>query len=101
MNLANLQDVLVVLILTLVSPPTCLCLQAPAHRFRHTKFALEQAFGMRLEEMFESIEKAPVASGSIGQIHRAMLSKKGAKVTGCTPGQVVAVKVSARVKDGG
>ena len=54
---------------------------------------------MRLEEIFESIEKAPVASGSIGQIHRAMLSKKGAKVTGCTPGQVVAVKVGPGESD--
>ena len=67
--------------------------QAPAHNFHHTKLALERSFGMRLEEVFDSIETLPVASGSIGQIHRATLSTKGAAVTGCSPGQVVAVKV--------
>ena len=67
--------------------------QAPAHRFKHTKIALERAFGMQLEEVFDSIETQPVASGSIGQIHRATLSKKGAAVTGCLQGQIVAVKV--------
>lgn len=38
-------------------------------------------------ELFESIETKPVASGSIGQIHRAVLSAKGAAMTGEPPGQ--------------
>jgi aarF domain-containing kinase len=67
--------------------------QAPAHSFRFTKLAVEQAFGMRLDEIFEYIDREPVASGSIGQIHRARLSKRGAAITGSEPGQVVAVKV--------
>lgn len=71
-------------------------MQAPAHGFKHTQRALEQAFDMKLSELFESIDRRPVASGSIGQIHKAKLSEKGAAITGCRPGQVVAVKVGAR-----
>ena len=56
---------------------------------------------MRLEEVFDSIDTRPVASGSIGQIHRATLSRKGAAVTGCRHGQVVAVKVSGQGGRGG
>jgi len=67
--------------------------QAPAHAFRHTKTILERAFGMPLSDVFETFETAPVASGSIGQIHRATLSARGAAVTGCHAGQIVAVKV--------
>ncbi|GFH07511.1 ABC1 domain-containing protein [Haematococcus lacustris] len=37
---------------------------------------------MKYEELFEWLERAPVASGSIGQIHRAKLSEKGAALTG-------------------
>ncbi|GAX81695.1 hypothetical protein CEUSTIGMA_g9123.t1 [Chlamydomonas eustigma] len=67
--------------------------QAPAHRFFHTQQTVEAAFGMPLDDIFEFIEMRPVASGSIGQIHRAKLSKKGAAITGCHPGAIVAVKV--------
>lgn len=48
---------------------------------------------MPCSELFEFIEKNPVASGSIGQIHRARLSEKGAALTGFEAGQTVAVKV--------
>eukprot|EP00798_Chlamydomonas_sp_ICE-L_P002143 gene2143-18192_t len=67
--------------------------QAPEHSFKYSKVAIESALGMPMEDLFDVIDPAPVASGSIGQIHRAVLSKKGAGITGCTPGQVVAVKV--------
>jgi len=67
--------------------------QAPAHRFKHTKKAIEEAFGMRCEDIFEYIDTQPVASGSIGQIHRARLSSRAAAITGFEPGEVVAVKV--------
>ncbi|KAG2448971.1 hypothetical protein HYH02_005725 [Chlamydomonas schloesseri] len=67
--------------------------QAPAHAFRHTKAAIEAAFGVPLSELFSSIEQAPVASGSIGQIHRATLSERGAELTGMAPGTTVAIKV--------
>lgn len=46
---------------------------APAHGFAYTKREVESAFGVRLEDLFETFEVLPVASGSIAQIHRAIL----------------------------
>jgi ABC1 atypical kinase-like domain len=47
---------------------------------------VQQAFGAPISELFDEFGKAPVASGSIGQIHRAVLSKRGAHNTGVAPG---------------
>lgn len=65
--------------------------KAPAHNFRQTKRTVEGAFGRKLSEIFEDFEEEPVASGSIAQVHRAVLRFR-------YPGQkskpmVVAVKV--------
>jgi aarF domain-containing kinase len=57
-----------------------LCLQlsklhsnAPEHSFAFTKKSIENAFGRKLSEIFEEFDEAPVASGSIAQVHRASL----------------------------
>ncbi|XP_021861015.1 ABC1 family protein YPL109C, mitochondrial isoform X2 [Spinacia oleracea] len=47
--------------------------QAPAHSFAFTKKTVEKAFGRKLGEIFEKFEEEPVASGSIAQVHRAIL----------------------------
>ncbi|CAK9180599.1 unnamed protein product [Ilex paraguariensis] len=47
--------------------------QAPEHSFSYTKKTIERAFGRKLSEIFEDFEEAPVASGSIAQVHRASL----------------------------
>jgi aarF domain-containing kinase len=65
--------------------------KAPAHKYSQTKHIIEGAFGRKVEEIFEDFEEEPVASGSIAQIHRAVLRYR-------YPGQmskpmVVAVKV--------
>lgn len=65
--------------------------KAPAHNFAQTKRTVEAAFGRKLDEIFEDFEEDPVASGSIAQVHRAVLRYR-------YPGQmskpmVVAVKV--------
>ncbi|KAH9300518.1 hypothetical protein KI387_012101, partial [Taxus chinensis] len=65
--------------------------KAPAHEFSHTKKTVESAFGRRLQDIFEDFEVEPVASGSIAQVHRAVLRFKD-------PGQevkpmIVAVKI--------
>ena len=65
--------------------------KAPAHSYYQTKQIIEGAFGRKVEEIFEDFEEEPVASGSIAQIHRAVLRYR-------YPGQmskpmVVAVKV--------
>ncbi|XP_057538799.1 uncharacterized protein LOC130816158 [Amaranthus tricolor] len=47
--------------------------KAPEHNFAYTKRTVEKAFGRRISEIFESFEEKPVASGSIAQVHRAVL----------------------------
>lgn len=57
----------------LCSELTKLHMKAPAHSFSHTKKTVEKAFHRKLSEIFADFEEAPVASGSIAQIHRASL----------------------------
>ncbi|KAK9267905.1 hypothetical protein L1049_010342 [Liquidambar formosana] len=65
--------------------------KAPEHSFAYTRKTIEKAFGRKLSEIFSDFEEAPIASGSIAQVHRASLRFR-------YPGQqvkpmVVAVKV--------
>lgn len=50
--------------------------KAPAHKFSYSKKSIENAFGRKLTEIFENFEEEPVASGSIAQVHRAILKYK-------------------------
>jgi aarF domain-containing kinase len=67
----------------------------PSHKYCHTKRLVEQAFGQRMEDMFEDFEEEPCASGSIAQVHKAKLSEEGAKRLHMenSQSQTVAVKV--------
>lgn len=47
--------------------------KAPEHSFAYSKKTIEKAFGRTLSEIFDYFEEAPVASGSIAQVHRATL----------------------------
>lgn len=47
--------------------------KAPAHSFYYTRKTVENAFGRKLPEIFTKFEEEPVASGSIAQVHRAIL----------------------------
>lgn len=47
--------------------------KAPSHDFAQTRRTVEGAFGRKLGEIFEDFEEEPVASGSIAQVHRAVL----------------------------
>ncbi|KAF9587478.1 hypothetical protein IFM89_003417 [Coptis chinensis] len=47
--------------------------KAPEHSFAYTKRTIEKAFNRKLREIFDDFEEAPVASGSIAQVHRAKL----------------------------
>lgn len=67
--------------------------KAPAHSARFSIAAVEAAFGAPIDQMFDSFEEDPVASGSIAQVHRATLSARGARGTSLPPGATVAVKV--------
>lgn len=55
---------------------------------------MREAFGRPLSYFFDEFEEQPVASGSIAQVHRAILSERGAAETGFPVGTMVAVKVS-------
>ena len=66
---------------------------APAHSYETTRISVKHAFGFDLETLFSDFEKNPVASGSIGQIHKATVSAVGSRLTGMDEGVVVAVKV--------
>ncbi|GKY91355.1 hypothetical protein MPSEU_000107700 [Mayamaea pseudoterrestris] len=58
---------------------------APAHSWRISKETLEQSLQLApntLEQVFDEIETTPIASGSIAQVHRAVLS-----------GELVALKI--------
>ena len=95
---------------TLCSALTELHADAPAHSWKITKRTVEEALCIpkgRLLEVFQSFEREPVASGSIAQIHRAVIRPSGAaaceskklfeKVYGGLKdgdvGQLVAIKV--------
>ncbi len=82
----------------LIPPDMCQALSklhddAPAHSARDTNRLVQDAFGRSLEEIFQSFEPEPLASGSIAQVHRGVLAN----------GTEVAVKVrhpsAARVID--
>eukprot|EP00884_Botryococcus_braunii_P013475 jgi/Botrbrau1/22128/Bobra.0206s0052.1 len=66
---------------------------APAHSFSITRETVERALHRPLEDIFESFEEKPIASGSIAQVHRAVLSANGASGTVYAPKTTVAVKV--------
>lgn len=54
--------------------------QAPTHSFEHTRLEVERAMGKPISECFDAIEKKPIASGSIAQIHLAKQSGKSVAV---------------------
>lgn len=66
---------------------------APAHDYAVTAKTIEESFGFPLEVLFSEFDTSPVASGSIGQVHRATVSPVTSRLTGMDEGALVAVKV--------
>ncbi|KAH9547034.1 hypothetical protein CY35_11G012500 [Sphagnum magellanicum] len=64
-------------------------MQAPRHSYAETREIVENAFRVPIEDIFDDFEEEPVASGSIAQIHRAVLRTP----PGNGPPLLVAVKV--------
>ena len=42
--------------------------KAPVHKWEASKAAIEKAFGLPVEQMFETIDHSAIASGSIAQV---------------------------------
>ena len=59
-------------------------MQAPRTKFRDVKDIVESELGKKLEDIFSEFEEKPLASASLGQVHKAKLKSTG---------EVVAVKV--------
>lgn len=53
--------------------------QVPPHPYRDLEAALRASFGREPEELFDSIEREPIAAASLGQVHAARL-RDGRKV---------------------
>ncbi|CAK0783811.1 hypothetical protein CVIRNUC_007011 [Coccomyxa viridis] len=51
--------------------------RAPIHSWKASKAEIEKAFGQPVEELFDSIDHKALASGSIAQVHRAVMQLKG------------------------
>lgn len=47
---------------------------APTHSYEVSRLEVEQSFKCSLETLFTSFEKEPLASGSIAQVHKAVLA---------------------------
>jgi predicted unusual protein kinase regulating ubiquinone biosynthesis (AarF/ABC1/UbiB family) len=62
-----------------------------AERFDAIRAVIEDQFGARLEERFVEFDPVPLASASIGQVHRARLCANGPDGAPC-PGVVVKVQ---------
>lgn len=71
---------------------------APAHSYAQTASLVCAAYGLPITALFESFECEPLASGSVAQVHRAVLREELAPLhpDGATS-RLVAVKVDAAV----
>ena len=59
-------------------------MHAPRTSFEDVRSIVEQELGVKLDEAFSEFDPKPLASASLGQVHKARLK---------TTGEVVAVKV--------
>eukprot|EP00494_Astrolonche_serrata_P032369 UN32638 len=49
---------------------------SPSHSLQETKDIFKQDFGMEIEDVFEVFDETPLASGSIAQVHRAIIKEE-------------------------
>lgn len=59
---------------------------SPTHSLSYTKHEIQQVFHSPIEEIFQSFDVTPIASGSIAQIYKARLNNKNVAVKVRHPG---------------
>jgi aarF domain-containing kinase len=47
--------------------------EVPAHSHAHTKKMIKDSFGKDIEDIFEWFDETPIASGTIAQVHKAII----------------------------
>lgn len=50
-----------------------MCMKAPTTKYSDVKSIVEQELGQPLENYFSEFEETPLASASLGQVHKAKL----------------------------
>jgi len=55
-------------------------MDAPMHPHVYTQQIVQQAFGHSMEDLFDECDGVALASGTIGQVYRAVLSQKGSQL---------------------
>ena len=55
----------------------CPAQDAPTHPYSYTEAVVLDAFGYEIHQLFSEFDKEPIASGTIGQVYRAVLSPEG------------------------
>ena len=64
-----------------------MCNQAPTTKYSDVKLTVEEEYGVPIHEIFSEFEETPIASASLGQVHKARLKSSN---------ELVAVKVQHR-----
>lgn len=71
-------------------------MDVPEHSFGDTREIIRDSLGFDIDEVFEAFDESAVASGSVGQVYRAVVRPTWAKQLGLNDGETgaqVAVKV--------
>ena len=64
-----------------------MCMRAPTTAYEDVKLIFREECGCEIEDLFSEFDQKPIASASLGQVHKARLRSTG---------EVVAVKVQHR-----
>jgi aarF domain-containing kinase len=66
---------------------------APQHSYSFTKNQIEKEFGDKIDKIFESFQRKPIASGSIAQVYKAWLNGRKVAVKVRHPGVEEQIKL--------